>query len=572
MGNLCTCPCCGDKDSRNANNTGKTNSPSSEESKNKPIKKTRHETDLSLPALYENYWKEEINDIFSVNGIVDLEKIKEILFDDDIVQKKLYENTVDSMYEEAMKEYKTRPLLERKDTINRKFSTDYETSATETLPVFIEKIIKSDEKLADLIKDAAKIQDRKIDDERKTITEICEDKLEINELFEHCHALQRIQIMLKAYHRLIENKDKIIENKKTWTNQISMCKIIEVVFQEQYQHLDLVNDFCHINIFHINPDNKRARNGTCHNIAGNICKHFEQENLECDIKTCFVFPRHYGDRGRRQSSYVETSAEDIVFQQECDKIHNYFFHSTIKFGTESYQTNAEQEDEIDKIVEYTNGTRFSKLYGLGRISSRLSIPQLSLSQPQKSQLLLPQPAFKPQKTYVGKREDNFWWKDITPNRQDSQSRAAIYRTLVENIGIFRYQNPHGFGRTKNQAIQHYVAKHKNIKEEALHNMYAPLSKDSWNQTLRKAEIFSNSFAKQRIKTKYNDFFEDQVTGHTESWKAKKVISLPEIVTLKLYTDFDKLQFQLKKCFRFETTDDILTEQEEKKDDFESSQA
>ena len=33
--------------------------------------------------------------------------------------------------------------------------------------------------------------------------------------------------------------------------------------------------------------------------------------------------------------------------------------------------------------------------------------------------------------------------------------------------------------------------------------------------------------------------------------------MQEIVTLKLYTDFDKLQFALKKCFRFETIEDII---------------
>eukprot|EP01084_Bolivina_argentea_P267415 453923_1 len=33
--------------------------------------------------------------------------------------------------------------------------------------------------------------------------------------------------------------------------------------------------------------------------------------------------------------------------------------------------------------------------------------------------------------------------------------------------------------------------------------------------------------------------------------------MKEIITLKLYTDFDKLQCEFKKCFRFETFDNIL---------------
>merc|ERR1712228_869384 len=50
-------------------------------------------------------------------------------------------------------------------------------------------------------------------------------------------------------------------------------------------------------------------------------------------------------------------------------------------------------------------------------------------------------------------------------------------------------------------------------------------------------------------------------GHTEIWMKGTSISLSEVLTIKLYTDFDKLQFALKKCFRFEIVSNIENEQE-----------
>ena len=49
--------------------------------------------------------------------------------------------------------------------------------------------------------------------------------------------------------------------------------------------------------------------------------------------------------------------KDIVFQQECDKMHSFFLHSTVKFGTEApahqyinYGTNQGEVDNIDESI------------------------------------------------------------------------------------------------------------------------------------------------------------------------------------------------------------------------------
>ena len=147
--------------------------------------------------------------------------------------------------------------------------------------------------------------------------------------------------------------------------------------------------------------------------------------------------------------------------------------------------------------------------------------------------------------YIGLKEDHIWWNVNMDDEDDNN----IYDQLQTNMGTFTWQRSHGFGPGQNQGLSHIKAKWNNIKEEALNNEYHAISKDNWNQTLRKSKVFYQSWARQKIRTKYDGYFDDQVTGQRQSWKAGIDITMQEIVTLKLYTDFDKLQAELKKCFR-----------------------
>eukprot|EP01083_Nonionella_stella_P262680 893010_1 len=126
------------------------------------------------------------------------------------------------------------------------------------------------------------------------------------------------------------------------------------------------------------------------------------------------------------------------------------------------------------------------------------------------------------------------------------------------MGVFRWQNPHGFETGRNQAISHYKPKFKNIKEEVLRNEYYKLSIVSWNSTLRKSKVFFDGWQRGKIKTKTESYFEDQITGYKDGWKVHQDINYKEIITLKLYTDFYKLQIQLKRCFRYEMLSDMFS--------------
>ena len=75
--------------------------------------------------------------------------------------------------------------------------------------------------------------------------------------------------------------------------------------------------------------------------------------------------------------------------------------------------------------------------------------------------------------------------------------------------------------------------------------------------MRKAKAFYNSWNKARIRSNYDGVYDDQISGHQVRWSSGEEINLQEVVILKLYTDFDKLQFELKKCFRWETIIDLF---------------
>ena len=81
--------------------------------------------------------------------------------------------------------------------------------------------------------------------------------------------------------------------------------------------------------------------------------------------------------------------------------------------------------------------------------------------------------------------------------------------------------------------------------------------DNWLQTVIKGTEFKKTFDCDKIRSKQDGSFTDHVLGHYATWKAGEIPTAHEIVVLKLYTDWDDLQFELKKCFRLESVEDVL---------------
>eukprot|EP01084_Bolivina_argentea_P171495 297113_1 len=117
-------------------------------------------------------------------------------------------------------------------------------------------------------------------------------------------------------------------------------------------------------------------------------------------------------RSRNHISTKLKSIEDIVFQQTCDKIIAYLTH-------------------LDFDIEYPE----IKANGKG-------------------------------KTYAGRIEDENWCNfNINNCVSKLEQDDAIYSQLVQKMGIFRWQNCHGFTSKQYQGLMHLKSKYKNIKEE-----------------------------------------------------------------------------------------------------------
>ena len=65
----------------------------------------------------------------------------------------------------------------------------------------------------------------------------------------------------------------------------------------------------------------------------------------------------------------------------------------------------------------------------------------------------------------------------------------------------------------------------------------------YNRTRLKSKLFTDAWVGKRIRTRTNG----EYNGLT--WKKNEVIDFVEVLALKLYTDFEKLQFELKKSIR-----------------------
>eukprot|EP01083_Nonionella_stella_P070625 189073_1 len=470
-------------------------------------------------------------------------------------------------------------------------------------------------------------------------------------LFKYCQSVQRIDCLLSLYHKLMKSKT-------LWRN-VAMGPLLRC-HGDIYTHQQIFNDFLHIKMHHIDRDKQLAiANANDQNIAtilhDKFCTLYECDGIKDGLPSCAAFRRHYRDRADRgaeremfhlienednMKSLKIRNEKEWVLQEECDKIHSYFLHSTIEFPNTDVETRTKQTEhvytntnheilvsaaieeksnqKVDQIAESASGRSFSAMVLLRDDQRNASLAvtksnsdRTHLTIEQKQALASPKPlgavssnsshvTANPSKTpddvasstsdteealdeknktsdqegkgYVGQREDQRWLDEMDKINKDRKATdekttdEEVYRLLVENMGVFRWQSAHGFRTGQNRGLAHLKPKWKNVKEEALNNSYSKASIDNWNSTLRKSKIFYQSFGRRRIKTLYNGVFIDEVTNITANWQQGQSITLTEIVILKLYTDFDKLQHELKKCFRWETIAFVLAKHEETESD------
>ena len=174
---------------------------------------------------------------------------------------------------------------------------------------------------------------------------------------EQCPCFQRIHVVMEAYHKLLNSKDDEIRR------NVKMYQVIEC---DHYGVQQLADDFLHILSVHISRDNDQIQNCELETdgddgLTDHIRESIGQQNARYFIET-FPCGETAGDMGHckavhqhwriRQTSmesagilqsrsmkrlftrqqFGTLTDEDIVLQNECDKIHIYF----LQFGNQSY--------------------------------------------------------------------------------------------------------------------------------------------------------------------------------------------------------------------------------------------
>merc|ERR1712130_75692 len=116
-----------------------------------------------------------------------------------------------------------------------------------------------------------------------------------------------------------------------------------------------------------------------HNVGFLLHQGFSSTYPCAEISDCPGFTRHYRDRGSgidedklfysinessgsARARYIRNEKERTM-QEECDKIHSYFLHSTIQFGWNHKENDQEINKHLDGITGNAQGRSFSTKSG-----------------------------------------------------------------------------------------------------------------------------------------------------------------------------------------------------------------
>ena len=163
-----------------------------------------------------------------------------------------------------------------------------------------------------------------------------------------CPCFNRIHIMMETYHKLLQNNQLV-----------KMCEVLQSV---GYGHRQLMDDFMHIQLNHMDQINHSLQNDEKEQkeqkekeeeqeerTVGQEMALYFMRKCPCginpnDMAQCQGNQRHFRERqgaspearkrerGELREMFGTINSEDIVFQEDCDKIHSYF----LQFGHDVY--------------------------------------------------------------------------------------------------------------------------------------------------------------------------------------------------------------------------------------------
>lgn len=151
-----------------------------------------------------------------------------------------------------------------------------------------------------------------------------------DKLLTDCESVKRIDVIMAVHKQLMDNED-------LW-RKVAIGPLVTI--QGVYGHQQMLNDFMHIKMFHIdqpiataNEDEKEGSSSA----AAILCNHFTEKYPCGALDKCKSFKGHYRDRlDAEKESQLFFIAEhngsgsnktgelvnekDFVLQEECDKI------------------------------------------------------------------------------------------------------------------------------------------------------------------------------------------------------------------------------------------------------------
>eukprot|EP01084_Bolivina_argentea_P109345 195452_1 len=429
-----------------------------------------------------------------------------------------------------------------------------------------ETLIKGDKKQMEEIKNAFKSNMDQLLQTKQLLKEQCHNENCTNKLKQsneknilmECPCLQRVCVFLNIIYKFRSTLYGV--------NAVNPTDYFQI--NDTYDSAALQNDFQHVQIFHIAND---------HQMQQLICKKIQAKypcltlNLNCYYK---IRHHKYGRIRHKHiisdnadNSFISTdinkndstlsihsnsakaNTKDVTFSQLIDGIHCYFLHSDVQYGCHF--------DEVASYQKTVDKQKKNALIDVNELVEEIKSEELeSEIMEEKHQLKTPNVK------YIGRNEDKKWIESIERlhNPYQKHNQKNIYERLVKKMGVYRWQGTHSRGCQSGTGLQdlvHVKPKYKNVKEEALKNKYHHLPIENWNQTVTKVTQFKRSFAAERIRTSRDGKYYDVTMEHEAKWKKGETPTMKEITVIKLYTDWDKLQSELKKCFRLESVDDIV---------------
>eukprot|EP01083_Nonionella_stella_P268688 908573_1 len=373
-----------------------------------------------------------------------------------------------------------------------------------------------------------------------------------------CKSVQRLALVLQFYQNIINEYDingnqSKTEEKRGKSDEEKLKKPLHLLginseFGEHYSLQNILNDHIHCIVKHI------------HDLEAI----YDFINVKCDLATCHGIKRNHRDRTKPQTHptvVIDDSPDNISIMDIMDQIHCYLLHTfdvgfqlTRKEKTQINTQNPNQDhdnDDDQKVMIDTRDGQYTALNeiltekrkrykymigGLHRIQHSKFVTQVNGNTEEKQ---MEEPTSN---DTIGTKQHV-----DTDNSMYSFGHRFYYWKRYENHTELDWSNP-GY-----RFCDFYVqAKYLNIKDELLNNAARIVSKKHWDIVNKKVMKYLHCpYCKSMTLKPYR--FTDYKLHLPD------VLSLNNLISLTLYTDFTALSYEFSSSFRVRNKNESVFE-------------